>query len=79
MMLGVRCPDGFRFVDALSSLPLPVFDDGVSLMALFFTMHKTPFRQAVDWATQNDGMRLFVVQREDHVKFGFGASGRAAR
>lgn len=35
--------------------------------------------KAVDWATQNNGMRLFVVQREDHVKFGFGASGRAAR
>eukprot|EP00903_Cladosiphon_okamuranus_P020354 g18674.t1 len=35
--------------------------------------------KAVDWATQNSGKRLFVVQREDHVKFGFGASGRAAR
>lgn len=35
--------------------------------------------QAVDWATDNKGLKLFVVQREDHVKFGFGASGRAAR
>lgn len=35
--------------------------------------------KAVDWATDNQGLKLFVVQREDHVKFGFGASGRAAR
>ncbi|CAN0403512.1 unnamed protein product [Ectocarpus sp. 12 AP-2014] len=35
--------------------------------------------KAVDWATDNKGLKLFVVQREDHVKFGFGASGRAAR
>lgn len=44
---------------------------------------RTPFSfsliQAVDWVTNNEGTPLLVLQREDHVKFGFGASGRAAR
>lgn len=36
-------------------------------------------QQAVEWITNNAGNRMLVLQREDHVKFGFGASGRATR
>lgn len=35
--------------------------------------------QAVEWVTDHQGTPLLVLQREDHVKFGFGASGRANR
>ena len=35
--------------------------------------------QAVEWVADNSGTPLLILQREDHVKFGFGASGRASR
>ncbi|CAN0179890.1 unnamed protein product, partial [Laminaria digitata] len=35
--------------------------------------------KAVEWVTDNSGTPLLVLQRQDHVKFGFGASGRASR